>query len=176
GIEPLWANLLPDGKRILYAGHEAGRPVRIFVQQMDDAKPRPVTPEGIELGSQGTLSFTSPAGDRFIGSGTNQVPLLCFVDGSPLRPIANLAAQDLILGWCADGQSVFVAQRNHWPYTVYKLDVMTGERSGSPVLQLNLPDGAGVIEHPWLLITPDTKSYLYTLRRLYSDEFLVEGL
>ena len=176
GIEPQWANFLPDGKRILYAGHEAGRPVRIFVQEKDEAKPRPVTPEGIDLGSQGTLSFTSPTGDRFIGSGTNQVPLLCFVDGSTPRPIANLSSQDLILGWYADGQSVFVARRNDWPYTVYKLDVTTGQKSSSPVLQLNLTDGAGVIEAPWLLITPDTKSYLYTLRRLYSDEFIVEGL
>src|SRR5439155_24240974 len=100
---------------------EAGRPVRIFVQEKDEAKPRPVTPGGIDLGSQGTLSFTSPTGDRFIGSGTNQVPLLCFVDGSTPRPIANLSSQDLILGWYADGQPVFVGRPYHCPYPGYKL-------------------------------------------------------
>ena len=71
---------------------------------------------------------------------------------------------------------MFVARRNYWPYIAYKLDVTTGQKSSSPVLQLNLTDGAGVIEAPWLRITPDTKSYLYTLRRHYSDEFIVEGL
>ena len=38
---------LPDGKAIIFFGHEAGRPNRAYLQQIDSGSVRPITPEGV---------------------------------------------------------------------------------------------------------------------------------
>jgi len=43
------ANWLPDGKRIVFAGSEAGRGLRYYVQDLAGGAPRAITGEGVQL-------------------------------------------------------------------------------------------------------------------------------
>lgn len=39
-----------------------------------------------------------------------------------------------------------------------------------------VPDRAGIFDEPFVLITPDGKSYVYTVRRYLMDLYLADGL
>ena len=52
--------VLPDGKRIMFNAHEAGKPPRAFVQDLEGGAARPVTPEGV-TGSGGFAGRQVPA-------------------------------------------------------------------------------------------------------------------
>ena len=171
GVEPSSGCLLPDGKRVLFAGHEPGQLQRFFVQDIDGGKPQPVTPEGVD----GPFGI-APSGEKFFGTDTNQVAMLCFANGSTPKPIPGVGAQDAILGWCADNQSVFVGRRGEWPFRIYKLEVVTGQKSREPVITISPTDLAGVGDTLEVFVTPDGRSYLYQIKRNLSDLFVAEGL
>jgi hypothetical protein len=52
-VEYQWAYWFPDSRRLLIVGSEAGRPSRLFVQDVEAGEPRPLTPEGTRV-PQGT--------------------------------------------------------------------------------------------------------------------------
>jgi hypothetical protein len=60
------------------------------------------------------------------------------------------------------------------PAQVYRLELATGQ--GKLWKQLMPTDPAGVNIISPILVTPDGKSYVYGLRRILSDLYLVEGL
>src|SRR6185436_19011471 len=55
------ASWFPDGRRIVISGNEPGRGSRLFVQETSGGKPRPITPEGIDI----RFNVVSPDG-KFI--------------------------------------------------------------------------------------------------------------
>ncbi len=60
-----FGTFLPDGKRILFVGHEPGRPSRVFVQDLAGGAAKPVTPEGVVarlLSADGKSFVTGDAG------------------------------------------------------------------------------------------------------------------
>jgi WD40 repeat protein len=84
------ARWFPDGKRILVAASESGRPVRAWVLDLDRGSMDPVTPEGI------TGIFVSPDGAWFLAGSPNR--LYPVPSGEP-RPIPGLTTADQPLGW-----------------------------------------------------------------------------
>jgi Tol biopolymer transport system component len=44
-----WGQFFPDGRRLLLWANEPGRASRLFVQGLEEARPRPITPEGFGL-------------------------------------------------------------------------------------------------------------------------------
>src|SRR3989442_10286572 len=48
-ITPNFGQFLPDSKRLLFDGHEAGHASRIYVMNLDGGQPRAITPEGFSL-------------------------------------------------------------------------------------------------------------------------------
>jgi hypothetical protein len=43
------AGWLPDGKAVIFAGNEAGKRVRAYVQAITGGTPKPIAPEGVEV-------------------------------------------------------------------------------------------------------------------------------
>jgi serine/threonine protein kinase len=76
---------LPDGKRIAFNGHEAGKPSRVFVQDLGGGAARPVTPEGV------TAILVSPDGKFLLSRAAGQAFGLAPLDGGgPSEPIRGL--------------------------------------------------------------------------------------
>ncbi len=167
---------LPDGKRIVFFGTEAGRPERLYVQDLAGGKPRPIAPEGTRASLQnvGTIAPVSPDGKLVAARGPDQTVSMYPVDGGTPRPIPGLLPGDGVIRWKADGHAVYVWEKGDLPVRIFKVDVATGRRE--PWKELAPEDRAGAIQTYSVCLTPDGKSYAYDCQRVLSDLFEVDGL
>jgi eukaryotic-like serine/threonine-protein kinase len=163
------ANLLPDGKRILFIGRELGHGLRYYIQEIDGAQPRAISSEGV---TSSTLPI-SPDGKFFIGTDAMQKKMIFSIEGGEPRSIAGLENGDAIIRWDNEGRSLFVVQGT-LPARVFRLDPATGSRE---LWKEIMPaDPAGLVGPIGMLLTPDGKGYLYQLTRQLNDLYLVEGM
>ncbi|HSS44368.1 MAG TPA: hypothetical protein VLO07_03420, partial [Thermoanaerobaculia bacterium] len=166
-----WAHFFPDGKRLLLWASEPGRGSRLFVQEIDGGKPRPITPEGFGLSFGGRA--ISPDGRTVAATGPDRKIFLCPVDGGPPRPLPTAGADEMVWGWTPDSRSLYVG-RIAMPARVEICDAATGARRLWK--EIIPPDPAGVLAVGPVLIAPDGKSYVYSYRRMLDELFLVTGL
>jgi eukaryotic-like serine/threonine-protein kinase len=166
------ATWFADSKRILFAASEPGKGVRLFVQDIDGGKPRPVTPEGISTALPGFA--VSPDGKSVAAVGPDQKGAVYPVDGGEPRVISALLPGEFPLRYTPDGRAIYVWKRGDLPARISRLDLESGRRE---VWKDLLPaDPAGVERISNVLVTPDGKGYAYCYARLLSDLFVVEGL
>jgi serine/threonine protein kinase/Tol biopolymer transport system component len=173
GIGPEQASAwFPDSRRFLFAGSEAGHGLRLFVQDLDGGKPRPIGPEGVTAALPGFA--ISPDGKRVAAVGHDHKGILVPVDGGAVQPLPGLVEGEFPLRFSPDGRFVYVWKRGDMPARVTRVEVESGRRELWKDL---LPaDPAGVERISNVLVTPDGKGYAYCYARLLSDLFVVEGL
>ncbi len=162
------ASWLPDGRRIVFSGAEPDRGSRLWVQGMDDAKPKAFSPEGYRMFG------ASPDGKSVAVIGPDRRYYLYPIDGGEPLPIRGLVAGDVVGGWTEDGRSLFVRRRGELPLRVLKLDLASGRKELWK--ELVPPDPAGVSTIAPVLITPDERFYAYSYTRSLADLFVMEGL
>ena len=168
------ARYFPDGRRLLLSASEADHPRRLFVQELPDGLPRPVTPEGVYT----EYPFTTPNGEWVpAGSDFRAAPYQLYpLAGGEPRSIPGLEKGDQPLRFTADGRQLFLltnlldTARAH----VTLLDLASGRKQ--PWKVLSPSDPAGVVQILWVYITPNGQAYLYNYDRTLSNLFLVEGL
>jgi hypothetical protein len=166
--EYIWARLLPDGKRVVFSGYEKGRGSRLFVEDVEGSVATPITPEGAAW-----LMPPSPEGTLVPSLGPGGVKLYP-IDGGQPRPLPGIEIGDEILFWSADGRSVLVRRRRTLPVRIDRVDVATGKaqlwREIAPA------DRTGMTQIVSVRISQDETTYAYTVRRLFSELYLVDGL
>jgi serine/threonine protein kinase len=160
-----WYRFFADRRRILFMAAEPGRPRRCYAQDIEGGLPKPVTPEG-KVG----CIVPSPDGKFVITRDGEMYPL----EGGEPRPVPGLSRAERLLQWSADGKAIYVRNPEELPAKVYRIDLTTGRRQLWK--QLAPSDPSGVDEIPYISITPDGKSYVYSYQRVLSDLYLVEGL
>ena len=166
------ARWFPDGKRIVFQGREPGHEWRCYIQSIEGGPPSPITPEGTTGSSRGV--FISPDSKFVIASDAQRQQSFYPVEGGAPQPISHLESGDEIIGWNSDGRSLYLARTQEMPLRVYRFDPLTGHRE---LLKEVLPaDPAGVFSPNSILVTPDGKGYVYSVSRVLSDLYLVEGL
>src|SRR5205807_1623545 len=158
----------PDGKRILIIGNEPNHNLRAYVQNIDTGEIHPLTPEGLA----GTI--LSPDGKSIIASKRGEKGVIVSTDTGETRPIPGLTDEDNLARWSADGRSLYLFQ-GKMPMKLYRLDLATGRRELLKEIVPSDPSGV-VLINEFPLVTPDGKSYAYTLERELCDLYLVEGL
>jgi len=169
-INHIRARWLPDGKRFLFLGNEPQRGLRLYVQDLEGGKPQAISPEGTSANQW----EASPDGRLVAAVGPDQKGYFYSVDGKEPRPIDGFPQGDTAVGWTTDGRSIFIYRSGELPAKVYRLDVATGQKTLWK--QLMPADDAGVTDIGPILITPDTKTYVYEYGRTLSDLYLVDGL
>jgi Tol biopolymer transport system component len=164
------AGFSPDGRRIVFTGSEAGRGRRVWIQDLDGGKARPVTPEGV-FGS-----VLSPDGTLVVARGPDQKVAFYPVDGGPPRALEGLDPNDQPLRWSTDQRSLFVSYeiRNSMTARVFRVDVTTGRRELWK--EYSLRDPAGITRFSATAITPDGKTMIFTYAQRISDLYLADGL
>jgi dipeptidyl aminopeptidase/acylaminoacyl peptidase len=169
-INRLWARWFPDGKRVLFAGDEPGKGVRLYVQDLNSGQVKAITGEGVN----GSLIAISPDGRQVALVGPDQKPAMLTVESGEIHPIAGLHAGEAPIAWTSDGRSLFVYRLGEVPASVNKLDLATGQRKLWK--QLVPPDVSGVTDISSILITSVGNDYVYEYGRTLSDLYLVNDL
>jgi hypothetical protein len=158
-----------DARRIVFAGFEPGRPMRTFLQDVEDGTIRPITPEGV-LPAQAALVV--PGGKSVLADSGEKWQLYP-VDGGVPRPLPFVnPAQPA--AWSGDGRSLYATELDQTTLNVYRQDVASGARQ--PWRTLTLSDKAGLEMIGALVMTPDERSYCYTYTRSLGTLYVVEGL
>ncbi len=159
---------LPDGKRILFVGRESGHSDRCYIQHIDSGEPKPVTPEGVSCWA------VTPDGKSMLGFNGQDVAVYSIDETGTPKQIPGLERGERISGWSSDGKSLYVYPPGGLSIRISRLDLSTGRKDVLRDLTLN--DPAGVMETPTVLLTPDAKGYVYTIRRYLTDLYVAEGL
>ena len=164
------ARWFSDGKRFVFSGTEPGHSARLYVQEVAGGKARAITPEGVNA-----LAFAvSPDGRVVAGVSPEGKGYLYPVSGGEPQPIAGFEAGEEPISWSPDGRSLYVDRPGETPVQVQRLDLPSGQRTLWK--QLMPSDPAGVEFIGPVVLTPDSKAYVYGVRQLLSDLYLVEGL
>jgi Tol biopolymer transport system component/predicted Ser/Thr protein kinase len=169
-INHIRAHYFPDGKRVLFLGSEPAHGVRLYVQEGDGSKPRPISPEGVSA----TQFVISNDGKLAAGVGPDQNGYLYAVDGGEPRPIRGFPQGDTPVSWSGDSRSLLIYRAGELPAKVYRLDLASGQKQ--LWRELIPADNAGITDIGPILITPDAKTYVYEYGRTLSDLYLVDGL
>jgi eukaryotic-like serine/threonine-protein kinase len=169
-INHQWARWFPDGTRIVFAGNEPGRGVRLYVQDLSRGKPIPISPEGVDA----TAFAISPDGQLVVGMGPDQKGYFYPSAGGEPRVVKGLEPGDTPIIWSRDSRSIYLYRTGEVPGRVYRLDLATGKKSVHK--QIVPLDTTGVSTIGPIQVTPDGKTYVYGFHRTLGDLYLVEGL
>lgn len=162
-----WASWFPDGKSVLFCGHESGKASRCYAQDVSGGPPRPVTPEAT------TNGLVSPDGLQILYSTSAGTFFLQGVQGGTARQVPGLTAHDDVIRWSANGRSLFVFDVATMPFRFEQLDLASGRRV--LVREVAPADRAGVISGGRGTMTVDARAYAYGYSRMTSQLFVVEG-
>jgi serine/threonine protein kinase len=165
-----FARWFPDGKRVAIQGHEPGHGDRIYAQDLADGKMKPIAPEGVLLAYAGI----TPDGRYSTGILPDGKPVLCAVESGQCTAIQGVEAGDISIRWSSDGRTLYVYRKAEIPCRIFEVDVQTGKRKPWKAVMPN--DPAGITSVSPIIMTPDTKYYVYGYTRFLSDLYLVDGL
>jgi eukaryotic-like serine/threonine-protein kinase len=156
------AHWMPDSKQVVFPAAQQGHAARCFIQSIDGGAPRAVTPEGV------TACEPSPDG-RSVAGGDSIYPL----DGSTPRTIPGLFPGETF-EWTSDSRFGYAFQARPAPVTVYRINVLTGQRQAFREIRPTDMTGLGPISH--VFFSADGRAYVYGYARFLSELYLVTGL
>jgi len=172
GLPPSFhgAAWLPDSRSFVFSGSAPGEGARLYLQDIDGGKPRPINLPDTDLrvpivSTDGQLlAAFDPLGEIVLGA----------LDGSSTRPLAGAEEGEVPIQWSANGRALYVYRPNRLPVQVFELDVASGRRQLWKEIPINDPnalDGNVVV-----VMTPDGRTYAYSYFRGMAELYLVEGL
>lgn len=115
-------NWLPNDHQILFLGNEPGYGSRIYLMDFPQARPRPVTAEGV-----GVANYThvvSPDGQSFLGWDSERNSVAYSVQSGEGKPVPGLNPAEICFRLAGDGKSVYV-DRPAVPALVYRVELNT---------------------------------------------------
>jgi eukaryotic-like serine/threonine-protein kinase len=161
-------NWMPDSKSILYTAAEPGHASRTYLLDAQGGTPRPLTPENTFGG------FVSPDGKFLLAiDGDRQRWLYPIAGGDPQKLSVVFNPNERTMGFSADGKSLLL-RTTTIPVRISRVDLTTGKRE--PWKEIVPADPAGVQSIPIIRFSADGKSYAYSVGRILSDLYVVDGL
>jgi DNA-binding winged helix-turn-helix (wHTH) protein/WD40 repeat protein len=165
-----WGTWLPDGKRLLLTGNEAGHPVRLWLQDVAGGPPRPISPEGVRY----YWHAISPDG-RFAAAKDPEGRLRLYsLNGSTPQSLPQVGSQYEPIRFSADGQSLFVFSPSELPVRIYRMELRTGRLRA--IREIAPSDPAGILRISWVQMSPAGDVYGYTYCRWLADLYVAEQL
>jgi Tol biopolymer transport system component len=164
------AHWLPDGKRLLATGIEAGHGARDYLIDLSTGDSKAITPEGVYG------IWLSPDGKSIAVEGPDGKWGVWPLDGSGLRAIPGLESGYYIAGWSPDGNSVYAASSLAGQKTckVYEVNIANGKMQ--PWKTFGAEAGAGVSNVDAPFFSNDGSAYVYAYSRVLSEAYVVTGL
>ncbi len=168
-IQNGYAHFLADGKHITLNASESGHGARSYLVDLDGGKPIPITPEGI------TSGLVSPDGQYILRANDAGAAVAVYpIAGGAPRPIPNLEPDFSPLQWSEDDLSVYGFRRGQLPTKVYKVNLVTGDKT--LVQELQPPTTTGVVYIAPVVVTRDGSRFAYSYYQVSSVLYLISGL
>ena len=182
--------VLPRGKIVVYGGFTAawfadsrrfvltarqGSQHQLYIQDIQGGDPSAISgSEGLALDVGCSLSPDQKYVAAIAIGADRKIRIVPVEGGSP-RPVPGVEPDERPAGWTADGRSLYVYRPDtEAPTKVYLVDVANGQRK---LWKEIMPaDPAGTYGIDFLTVNPDGKSYAYSLFRILSDLYVVDGL
>jgi Tol biopolymer transport system component len=170
GMTLMRAQWLVDGQNVVVLAREADGPPRLYVLDVQGSSVRPITPDGLVVGSTGWA--VSPDGAT-VAVSTGQGTELWPIAGGDARRLPDASSRWTVVGWIESG--LLVSEDPAAGGAVFRVDPATGRRD--TWADLRPQDPAGIMNQDLrsLVVTPDGRGYGYTWHRAVSDLYLVEG-
>jgi Tol biopolymer transport system component len=165
------ARWLPDGKRLVFAANQLDHGTQLFVQSLEGGKPRPISPEGIDVTRSGFS--VSPNGKSVAAQFAPETKIYVYpVEGGKPHAVSGTSPEDKLLGWSGDGTALYL-QNQMRPSQVDRLQLPGGRRR--PMKSLK-PIGTSPDSLTSVLLTPDARWYAYNSTQHHSNLFVVKNL
>src|SRR5215471_4859437 len=169
-INHTWARFFPDGKRIAFAGSEAGRGVRLYVQDLAGGPARAISPEGV----RGFPIAVSADGKLVSAIGPDRRDWFYPADGGEPVLARGVEEGEAVSQWSPDGRFFYARNLGSLPARLFRVEAQTGRRELWK--EISPPDPAGVVSIFGLYLSADGNSYAYSYARVLSELYLVEGV
>jgi eukaryotic-like serine/threonine-protein kinase len=162
------AGWLPDGKSIIFSEAEPGHGPRTYLLDIQGGSPKAITPEGTFGG------FVTPDGKWVLArDAQRQRWLYPIAGGEPQRFNYGIKPDEVVLGFTQDGKNLIVHTRSV-PAQIFRVDPASGKHELWK--EIAPADPAGVRSIVDINLSADGKSYAYSVHRILSDLFVVDGL
>ncbi|HMK23377.1 MAG TPA: protein kinase [Terriglobales bacterium] len=167
-IDHFGAAWLPVGKSIMYSAAEPGRRRRSYLLDIESGASRPITIED-------TVGWTVTPDGKSVAAvdAQRQRWFYPIAGGEPQKFSPNVKFEESVRKFLPDGKSA-LAITHDVPAKVTRVDFATGRRD--PWMEIMPADPAGAQSIPDVKFSADGKSYAYSVVRLLSDLYVVDGL
>jgi Tol biopolymer transport system component len=161
---------MPDGKRLLALGIEAGHGARDYLIDLSSGDSKPVTPEGI------AGVHLSPDGRSTAVLGPDGKWGIWPLEGGGVRTIPGLDSNYYVSGWSPDGESVYATLNRISEKTakVYRVNAVTGKMELWRTFGAEAGAGVSGVGAP--AFSSDGTAYAYVYVRTLSEAYVVSGL
>jgi Tol biopolymer transport system component len=165
---------LAGGKELLASGIETGHGERDYLIEVSSGNSKAITPEGI-AGVQASrdgryAAVLGPDGKWGVW------PLNETGAGAVLRPIPGIDANQRVIGWSPDGESVYVVSIRRIEKTgnIYKANVVSGKTEPWKTFGEGL--AAGAVASRGTYLAGDNGAYVYLYDQRLSRVYVVRGM
>jgi tRNA A-37 threonylcarbamoyl transferase component Bud32 len=159
---------LPDGKRLIVSAIEPDHGARLYVQDVAQGPPAPITPEGV------TAWVVSPDGSTIAARGPTPEIRLYPVDGTASRELAGVTRLDRPIGWIRDGLLIRPGDTAASRGEIRRVDMRMGRQEAW--MNILPRDPAGIMVLVSFCVTPDGRSVAYSWHRALTNLYVTEGL
>jgi Tol biopolymer transport system component len=174
GVQYITGGWFPDGQRVLFIGSHDAEPAAAYEQELNGAPPRRVAVAPTSIETSFGLHI-APDLKWFFGIQSAGPPTIVPIGGGQPRALPGLGEGDTPAAWSADGRGIVIARRStdQSALAVVRYDVESARID--PIRQIRISDTSGILGVD-LLATPDGRTVVYSVGRLFNDLYLVEGL
>jgi eukaryotic-like serine/threonine-protein kinase len=161
------SHFLADGKRITINGIAPGHAVRCYLLDLDSGQTMPATPEGI------TGGLVSPNGRFIIANNGTEAAVYEIATGAS-HPLPGIGSRFVPLRWSEDESVIYGYAPSQSPIKLYKLNLVTGEKS---VIQELRPESLnGVVSIAPIVVNRDGSRFAYSYYQVSSVLYVLSGL
>jgi len=163
-LETSW---MPADQGFYFWASEAGHRPRTFRMLLDGSKPVAVTEEGY------SGAVLAPDGHTLVVHGPDDRLFLYELGSGKRQPLPQSKPGERCITFDVGGHGVFLSSSQDFPAVVEHLDLTTGKRQVWKTIQPADPAG---VSSDLVSITPKGDTYVYSLLRVLSDLYVVQGL
>ena len=161
---------MPDGRRIVFVGREAGKSNRVFIQSIDAGPPEPLTPEG----AHGPMIVSPESSAVIVKNEKGQLSRYSVKGGAPTA-VAGALPRDEPLAWSPRGDSIWVLNRDTKPAKIFRIELRSGRRS--LWRDVPYPDPAAIdFDSLRVVMSADGTKFVYGYQTHQSGLYVATGL